>query len=165
MLATILVLMLLGSSTPPGAPVVLDPNKPAALKETELSLTVRKRILDTMFKDEEYEGDDREEILEQSTVERKRLGPGVRISLIVRGGGLLCGATGNCPIWIFDPRGGELLLEAGGDDMKLKSAIHEGMYDLEFPWNYSYCDGDIAHYRFDGKRYRLVWRRHYGCQR
>ena len=88
-------------------------------------------------------------------VERIPLGHGGKEGLLVWGGGeALCGGTGNCSLWILDPRTGSVLLESEGWTLSIESALHAGQYDISVSMNGGGETEFIC--RFDRQRYRQV---------
>jgi len=67
-----------------------------------------------------------------------------------------CGATGNCDIWVFDPKTGELLLSANGFDLRVEAVVHHGLFDIVTSHNMSAGSGVRDLYQFDGHEYQNV---------
>jgi hypothetical protein len=132
-------------------------DKAPSLKEAHLRLELRKKVDAALFACE-YPSDcqSRDEKLEtekSTMVEPIRLGPGGKGGLLVWAGGrTLCGGTGNCALWIFDPATGGLLLESEGWILSVERALHAGRYDISVSMN-GVGDTEFI-YRFDGRRYR-----------
>jgi hypothetical protein len=80
--------------------------------------------------------------------------------LVVRGTALLCGATGNCQIWVFRSVNGRWVSLFGGEEapvaegFQLGPASTNGVKDLTISVNVSADAGKIVTYKFDGKVYR-----------
>jgi len=68
----------------------------------------------------------------------------------------VCGATGNCPIWVFDSGTGDLLLSANGWELRAETTVHNGCYDFVTRHNMSAASGIRDWYRFDGHTYKQV---------
>jgi hypothetical protein len=82
--------------------------------------------------------------------------------LAVQGSKLLCGATGNCQIWIFRKSGDHWKSLFGNDQtpvvegFRLGPATRRGVPDLTVWSNTGAEAGRKAVYKFDGEKYRLV---------
>jgi hypothetical protein len=72
-------------------------------------------------------------------------------------GELRCGATGNCPIWIFIPRGAgfALVLEAGGWGLIVQKKTSHGLPNLAVTAHLSASETSYFVYQFDGSQYKL----------
>ncbi len=72
-------------------------------------------------------------------------------------GELRCGATGNCPIWIFLPRGAgfALALEALGWGLIVQKKTSHGLPNLAVTTHVSASETSYLVYQFDGSQYRL----------
>ena len=82
-------------------------------------------------------------------------GPGV----VLRGTALLCGATGNCQIWVFRKMDGRWVSLFGNEapvaeGFQLGPNVTNGIKDLTISANVSADAGGRTTYRFDGKGYR-----------
>ncbi|MGD0598800.1 MAG: hypothetical protein ABR988_03190 [Terriglobales bacterium] len=66
-----------------------------------------------------------------------------------------CGASGNCPIWIFIRHGGQLqlALETGGQDIILRSTFSRGFRDLAMSSHWSASEKYFSVYRWNGTKY------------
>jgi hypothetical protein len=85
---------------------------------------------------------------------------GDRVPFIVLEGApgeLRCGATGNCPIWIFRPRGQGfgLVLEAVGWGLIVHKKTSYGLPNLAVTAHVSATETSYLVYQFDGSQYRL----------
>jgi hypothetical protein len=67
-----------------------------------------------------------------------------------------CGATGNCPIWIFDRKTGALLFSDDGFSLGFRQTVHHGARDIYIRANRNYRTGVRHEYEFDGTVYKLV---------
>ncbi len=69
-----------------------------------------------------------------------------------------CGASGNCPIWIFIRRSGrlQLALETGGQVLVLRAAFSQGFRDLATGWHMGAGKEDFSVYRWNGAGYDEV---------
>jgi hypothetical protein len=69
-----------------------------------------------------------------------------------------CGASGNCPIWIFIRRSGrlQLALETGGQILVLRAASSQGFRDLATGWHMGAGREDFSVYRWNGAGYNEV---------
>lgn len=83
-------------------------------------------------------------------------GPG----LVVLGTNLLCGATGNCQIWVFRRVGGKWLSLFGTNEAPVAEGFQlgpdstNGVKDLWLSANVSAARGKRTTYKFDGNVYR-----------
>jgi hypothetical protein len=68
----------------------------------------------------------------------------------------VCGATGNCDIWVFDPKTGDLLLSANGFDFLVQTSVHYGLFDIVIRANMGGGSAVRDEYRFDGRKYQHV---------
>jgi len=90
----------------------------------------------------------------------KRVDLGSYPGLVVQGSNLLCGATGNCQLWIFRKAGGKWLSMFGSDQapiaegFQLGPARSQGVKDLAIAANSSAEASQRVTYKFDGKQYR-----------
>ena len=90
----------------------------------------------------------------------RRVDLGSYPGLVVQGSNLLCGATGNCQLWIFRKAGGKWLSMFGSDQapiaegFQLGPARSRGVKDLAISANSSAEVSQRVTYKFDGKRYR-----------
>jgi hypothetical protein len=81
---------------------------------------------------------------------------GVRVWGMSQDGGVsVCGATGNCPIWVFDSETGDLLLSAVGWELRVETTVHHGYYDMVTRQNMSAMSGIRDRYRFNGRAYKI----------
>jgi len=69
---------------------------------------------------------------------------------------LICGATGNCDIWVFDKKTGDLLLSANGFNLLVQKSVHHGLFDIVTSHNMSAGSGVRDLYQFDGHEYQNV---------
>lgn len=135
----------------------------APLADAKLSPILRRRIESTVLADVEPEH--KADAERASKIGRIRMGPGNVWGVRVSGGGELCGVTGNCPEWIFDPEtGAELFGDddgAVGVDFGFTKGVHLGHYDIETFCKFGMRDGEVYLFRFEGGRYVLVKSTHY----
>jgi hypothetical protein len=68
----------------------------------------------------------------------------------------VCGATGNCALWVFDWQTGDLILSADGWGFKVEPTLHHGRYDIVTRANMSAFGGVRDLYEFDGHVYQQV---------
>jgi hypothetical protein len=77
--------------------------------------------------------------------------------LLVQGwGDTLCGAVGNCALWVLDPND-HVILASGGKRVSLQRTFHNAYPDLQISTHESASDTGLKKWRFDGNRYRLSW--------
>jgi hypothetical protein len=129
------------------------------LGDAKLSPSVKAKIYRALGK--EFEGEDLERsAMDGFEVRVIHLGPDGRRGLRVWGASneaiFVCGATGNCPIWVFDPSTGALLLSASGWELRAETTAHNGCYDFVTKHNTSATSGIRDWYRFDGHVYKQV---------
>jgi hypothetical protein len=69
-----------------------------------------------------------------------------------------CGASGNCPIWIFIRRSGrlQLALGTGGQFLILRGAFSKGFHTLATGWHMGAGKEDFSVYRWNGTKYGEV---------
>jgi hypothetical protein len=130
-----------------------SPRPAWALSDAPISRVVKKRILSVLNND--FGSDDRFS-MGDSTVSFVNLNAAGRTSIWITGPDGSCGATGNCPVWIFDRRTGAALVSDDGWDYGLRKTMHHGVYDFYMRANMSCCTGTLHEYRFDGKVYKLA---------
>jgi hypothetical protein len=129
------------------------------LDEAKLAKATKERIYQQLDKD--LEGTDSARLVEQGfDLKLIQLAPdgrkGVRIDGRNQDGGVsVCGATGNCPIWVFDSETGDLLLSAIGWKLRVETTVHHGRYDIVTRQNMSAMSGIRDRYRFDGHVYKI----------
>ena len=87
-----------------------------------------------------------------------KLGPERGEQILVEGPRMFCGATGNCPLWIFAWEKGRLrrVLATGGGVFIVKKTSSHGFPDIAVGWHMSAWDESYADYRWDGAQYRGV---------
>lgn len=76
---------------------------------------------------------------------------------VVRGkNSLLCGGTGNCPIWIYEKTGARYkkLLFTGGETLEVKSNSANGYRNIFVRVHDSCCSSYLYTYKFDGEKYK-----------
>ncbi len=120
-----------------------------SLSDAPIDRIVKKRIMSLLRPDflDDDPGD--------STASFAKLSPTGRVGIWVRAPHEGCGATGNCPVWIFDGKTGAELVSDDGWDYGLRKTMHHGVYDFYMRANMSCCTGTLHEYRFDGKVYKL----------
>jgi hypothetical protein len=90
----------------------------------------------------------------------KRVDLGASPGLIIRGGELLCGGTGNCQTWVFRKTEGKLVSLFPKDQVPIAEGfslgphVTAGIKDFTVFANSSAKAGRIVTYKFDGKFYR-----------
>jgi len=90
----------------------------------------------------------------------KQIDLGAAPGLLIKGTHLLCGATGNCQIWIFRKANGKWLSMLNADQTVLVDNVQlgplrtRGIKDLILSSNSSAERSDSVVYRFDGNVYR-----------
>lgn len=90
----------------------------------------------------------------------KRVDLGSSPGLVLQGSKLLCGATGNCEIWVFRKVGNTWLSLLPGDEapiaegFQLGPAKSGGIKDFTIVANSSAEAATTITYSFDGRRYR-----------
>ena len=84
------------------------------------------------------------------------MGTTPHLSIEVTASGIVCGATGNCPIWLFDRNTGAMLITNNGYDILYADTLHHGRPDISVQHNLSCCDGTRHNYRFNGTQYKLL---------
>jgi hypothetical protein len=126
------------------------------LRDARLPASVKERIYRELSSEPGESSVVERSILEASKVKIIELGPNGDRGIRVWGASGICGATGNCPIWIFDHQTGELLLSASGFDLRVESVIHHARYDILARANMSAGDGVRDLYQFDGHKYQNV---------
>lgn len=78
--------------------------------------------------------------------------------VLVQGPASFCGASGNCPIWVFIRQRDrlQLILEAGGGALILRGTSNHGFRDVATGWHMSAEQERIAVYRWNGTKYEQV---------
>lgn len=74
----------------------------------------------------------------------------------VNASGIVCGATGNCPIWLFERNTGAALITDNGYDFLYTRTLNHGYPDISVQHNLSCCDGTRNDYSFNGTQYKLL---------
>jgi hypothetical protein len=146
------------------APCVVSAQVDGATTETlgiaHIPGAVRDRIYRELASEFEAEGGLERSVLDGFEVKMIRLGPDGRKGLEVwpgrEGAVSVCGATGNCSIWVFDRGTGNLLLSANGWELRAETTVHNGHYDFVTRHNMSADSGIRDWYRFDGHAYKQV---------
>ncbi len=69
-----------------------------------------------------------------------------------------CGATGNCPFWIFQrsKRGYAVLLHREAQTFTIQPTKTKGFHDVVLGLHASATEAELTEYRFDGVAYRRV---------
>jgi hypothetical protein len=77
---------------------------------------------------------------------------------VVAQGMIGCGATGNCPFWVFrkTKQGYELILEGEAQTFTIQKPTSNGFPDIVLSRHGSYSSGDLAHYQFKEDIYQNV---------
>jgi hypothetical protein len=130
------------------------------LGTARLPATVKARIYRELSNEFNPSGGVARPVVEAFDLKMIELGPdghyGIRVWGSNRVTATVCGATGNCPIWVFDRQTGDLLLSADGWDFHVEVTIHHGRYDLLTRANMSAGTGVRDLYRFDGRTYQHI---------
>jgi hypothetical protein len=126
------------------------------LRTAKLSASVKGRIYREMSGAAGTSNGEARSYLEACPVRFLKLGPDGGIGVRVWGHDRLCGGTGNCSIWVFDPHTGDLLLSSDGFDFRVETTIHHGRYDILTRANMSAGTGVRDLYQFDGHAYQQV---------
>ena len=82
---------------------------------------------------------------------------GGSILLVQAWGQPLCGATGNCSVWVLDKDHRLLLDGGGGESISVMSSYHRGKPDILFAIHISASDTGLERWRFNGSKYVLSW--------
>ena len=95
----------------------------------------------------------------QKELRVRRVDLGARPGIVVRGTRLLCGATGNCQIWVFRKVNGKWVSLFEGDaplaeGFQLGPTSTNGIKDFSIAANLSAESAKRTTYKFDGKVYR-----------
>ena len=91
----------------------------------------------------------------------RRVDLGGSPGLVIRGTKLLCGATGNCQIWVFRKVNDKWISLFGNEDapiaegFQLGPEITRGVKDFTISTNMSADSTKRTTYKFDGKVYRV----------
>jgi len=131
-----------------------SPRPAWTLSDAPINRIVKKRIFSNLkessglLDDQLNEGD--------FTVSFVKLNSSGRVGIWLLGPDGSCGATGNCPVSIFDGKTGAELVSDYGWDYGLRKTMHHGVYDFYMRANMSCCTGTLHEYRFDGKVYKLA---------
>jgi hypothetical protein len=130
------------------------------LVTSHLAAPIKERIYRELEEEFSGGGDLERSVLDAFPLKMIKLGPngkqGIRIWGSGKDGVLVCGAMGNCPVWVFDPKTGDLLLSANGWELTSESTIHNGRYDFVTRHNMSADTGIRDWYQFDGHVYKQV---------
>lgn len=78
--------------------------------------------------------------------------------IFVRGKSLLCGATGNCFLWIVEIKDGNpaVVLESGGVDLAVIGSKYDGLGTVHVRSNGGNYPDSLLEYRYSRGKYRLV---------
>jgi hypothetical protein len=78
--------------------------------------------------------------------------------VFVRGPNAFCGATGNCPIWIFLRQDGQLrpVLETLSNGLSVQKTSSKGFHDIATGQQYGALDTEYRDYRWSGAEYKQV---------
>jgi hypothetical protein len=103
-------------------------------------------------------GDKQREVVMSTRVGLIELARNARVQILARGPNPFCGATGNCPIWIFDRQGGQLrpLLEALAAGVIVLETSSKGFHDIAVVQNYSAFDEQYRDFRWNGSEYKQI---------
>jgi hypothetical protein len=132
------------------------------LGSSHLAAPVKKRIYQELEKEfRDGGGGLGKRVLDAFPLKTIKLSPGgkegIRIWAKNQEDTQVCGATGNCDIWVFDPKTGDLLLSGNGWELRSETTTHNGCYDFVTRHNMGAGFGIRDWYRFDGRTYKL-WR-------
>lgn len=131
------------------------------LSDAPIKPLVEGRILASLIDahEDEYQQNEQDEIKPialRSTVKFVRLDGRGRNGIEVKSVPPWCGATGNCEVWIFDSKTGDLLVHGDGWDYGFRRTTHHGVLDFYVRSNMSAGTGTLDEYQFDGKVYQQV---------
>ena len=131
------------------------------LSDAPIHPLVKRRILASLIDahKDEYQEDEKDEakaLALRSIVKFVRLDGRGRIGIEVKGVPPWCGATGNCEVWIFGSKSGDLLVHGDGWDYRFRRTTHHGVFDFYVRLNLSAGSGTRTEYQFDGKVYQEV---------
>jgi hypothetical protein len=93
-------------------------------------------------------------------LEIRRIALGAGTHLYVRGRNLLCGATGNCQVWLLERARGRWRLLWRGDRIVVAEGVRvlavssHGLRDIEVLTNMSADERRRERFRYDGRLYR-----------
>lgn len=146
------------TQTPGGAPA--QPQAQWRLADAPIKRLVKERILAELnkeyYKPSKPDADERAPALTSAGVKFVRLNPSGRMGIQVRAPNEWCGATGNCGVWIFDAKTGDLLVNDDGWDYEFRPTMHHGVFDFYVRHNWSAASGRRNEYQFDGKVFQQV---------
>jgi len=131
------------------------------LSDAPIKPPVERRILASLIDahKDEYQQDEKDEVKTialRSTVKFVRLDGRGRIGIEDKSVSPWCGATGNCEVWVFDGKTGDLLVHGDGWDYGFRHTTHHGLFDFYVRHNMSAVSGTRDEYQFDGKVYQQV---------
>jgi hypothetical protein len=66
----------------------------------------------------------------------------------------MCGAVGNCALWVLDQNDQLILDRASGKRITISNSSHDGQADILIASHNSAFEEDRITYRFDGAQYR-----------
>ena len=77
---------------------------------------------------------------------------------VVAQGMVSCGATGNCPFWVFrkSKLGYEVLLEGEAQRFTIQRTSHSGFRDIVLSTHGSYSSGGLTNYQYQERAYKDV---------
>jgi hypothetical protein len=127
------------------------------LPEAPITATMKARIRESLIEDnKDEELQDATSAALQSMVKLVRLDNQGRIGIMVKVAARLCGATGNCGVYIFDGKTADVLVTDDGWDYGFLRSMHHGVYDFYVRSNLSVDSGTRDEFQFDGRVYHLV---------
>ena len=128
------------------------------LSQAPIRAIVREKILAELTKDslDETRTEKIKDADGHASVKLVKLGNDGRMGIEVIAHDGWCGATGNCPVWIFAIENGDILVTDGGWDFGFRSTMHHGVFDFYDRANLSAGSGVRHEYQFDGKVYQQV---------
>ncbi len=122
-----------------------------SLADARLTIEERAQIYKAIDTDPPSE---REAVLSArvDSIKLARRGPA---QIFVRVSRRMCGATGNCEMFVFVRQRGKLkmVFEENGYDLNVERNTHHGFHDLTVPHNYSAWESTYAAYRWNGREY------------
>jgi len=154
LIVPVILLLFTASSAQPFASTRPQPQSEWQLADAPIGSMVKKRILAELNK--EASADEQPSASAHAPVKLVRLDANGRMGIEVRAPNEWCSATGNCEVWIFDSKTGDLLVHGDGWDYGFRRTTHHGVLDFYVRSNMSAGTGTLDEYQFDGKVYQQV---------
>lgn len=128
------------------------------LSDAPISVRLKDKILAQVTRDsvDTSDAERRKYADEHATVKLVKLDGKGTMGIEVVGTDGWCGATGNCPVWIFDKKSRDLLVKDDGWDHGFRRTTHCGLFDFYMRANTSAGSGTRHEYQFEGKVYQRV---------